>query len=160
MAIMSQRQGLGFDTGIVSDTRNVNHIVTGMLDMFGEGIRFLRDPTRGGLASVLNEVAGQTTHGLSIRQADIPIDEEVEGACEMLGLDPLLVANEGKLIAIVPPAAADDVLDAMRTHEHGRRAVRLGRIGAEHPRIVVMKTAIGGTRVIPMPIDEVLPRIC
>ena len=160
MAIMSQRQGLGFDTGIVSDTRNVNHIVTGMLDMFGEGIRFLRDPTRGGLASVLNEVAGQTTHGLSIRQADIPIDEEVEGACEMLGLDPLYVANEGIFACVADATIAEKLLAHLRTYEGASEAALIGTVTSEHPGKVVMQSRIGGKRVVSYLTGEQLPRIC
>lgn len=159
MAIMSVREGLAFESRIESDSAPLHGLVATMLRACRE-VRMLRDPTRGGVAASLNEIASLASCGIEIEEAAVPVHPHVASACEMLGLDPLLVANEGKLIAIVPPAAADDVLDAMRAHEHGRRAVRLGRIVAEHPRIVVMKTAIGGTRVIPMPIDEVLPRIC
>ena len=120
----------------------------------------LRDPTRGGVATSLNEMAVAAACGIEIDEHAVPVNPHVAAACEILGLDPLLAANEGKLLAIVPAAAAERVLAAMRAHEHGRQAVILGRIVAEHPRLVVMKTRIGGTRVLPMPIGEQLPRIC
>jgi hydrogenase expression/formation protein HypE len=120
----------------------------------------LRDPTRGGVATSLAEIATLARVGIEIDEAAIPVAPPVVAACELLGLDPLLVANEGKLLAIVPAAQADAVLAAMRAHEHGRGAVRLGRVVADHAGLVVMRTALGGTRVVPMPIGEQLPRIC
>jgi hydrogenase expression/formation protein HypE len=123
-------------------------------------IRLLRDPTRGGVAASLHEIATPANLGIEIDEAAVPVRPAVAAACEILGLDPLLVANEGKLLAIVPAAAADEVLAAMRAHPRGHDAVALGRIVAAHPRLVVMRTTIGGTRVIPFPLGEQLPRIC
>jgi hydrogenase expression/formation protein HypE len=159
MAIMSVREGLEFDSAIVSDSAPLHGLVAAMLATC-PAIRMLRDPTRGGVATSLNEIAAQVNIGIEIDERAIPVHPPVAAACEILGLDPLLVANEGKLLAIVPAGSAAGVLAAMRLHEHGKDAVALGRIVAEHPRLVVMKTAIGGTRVIPMPIGEQLPRIC
>ncbi len=159
MAIMSVREGLAFESHIESDTAPLHGLVAAMLEACVD-IRMLRDPTRGGVATSLNEIAGVAACGIEIDEAAVPVHDHVASACEILGLDPLLVANEGKLLAIVPAEAAERVLAAMRAHEHGRRSVALGRVVAEHPRMVVMRTAVGGTRVIPMPIGEQLPRIC
>ena len=159
MAIMSVREGLAFESQIKSDTAPLHGLVAAMLEVCPD-IRMLRDPTRGGVATSLNEIAGLADCGIEIDELAVPVHDQVAGACEILGLDPLLVANEGRLLAIVPTEAAAHVLAAMRAHEHGRGAVVLGRIVAEHPRRVVMKTAIGSTRVIPMPIGVQLPRIC
>lgn len=159
MAVMSVREGLEFDAPIRSDSAPLHGLVAAMLAACPT-IRMLRDPTRGGVSTSLNEIAALAQCGIEIDEHAVPVSPHVAAACEILGLDPLLVANEGKLLAIVPAAAADRVLAAMRSHEHGKAAVALGRVVAEHPRLVVMKTAIGGTRVIPMPIGEQLPRIC
>jgi hydrogenase expression/formation protein HypE len=159
MAIMSVREGLAFESQIESDTAPLHGLVAAMLEECPD-IRMLRDPTRGGVATSLNEIAGFANCGIEIDEAAVPVHAHVASACEILGLDPLLVANEGKLLAIVPAETADRVLVAMRAHEYGRQAVVLGRVVAEHPRMVVMRTAVGGTRVIPMPIGEQLPRIC
>jgi hydrogenase expression/formation protein HypE len=159
MAIMSVREGLEFDAPIASDSAPLHGLVKAMLAAC-PSIRLLRDPTRGGVATSLNEIAALGGVGIEIEERAIPVASPVAAACEILGLDPLLVANEGKLLAVVPAEAAEGVLAAMRSHEQGRQAVVLGRVVAEHPRLVVMKTAIGGTRVLPMPIGEQLPRIC
>lgn len=159
MAIMSVREGLEFDAAIASDSAPLHGLGAAMLAAC-PGIHMLRDPTRGGVVTSLNEMATLANVGIEIDERAIPVSPPVAAACEILGLDPLLVANEGKLLAVVPSAAADRVLAAMRSHEHGARAVVIGRVVAEHPRLVVMKTAIGGTRVLPMPIGEQLPRIC
>ncbi|MFN9272248.1 MAG: hydrogenase expression/formation protein HypE [Planctomycetia bacterium] len=159
MAIMSVREGLEFDAPIESDSAPLHGLVAAMLAACRD-IRMLRDPTRGGVATSLNEMAAVGNVGIEIDEHAVPVNPHVAAACEILGLDPLLVANEGKLLAIVPAAAADRVLAALRAHEHGRQAVMLGRVVAEHPRLVVMKTRVGGTRVLPMPIGEQLPRIC
>jgi hydrogenase expression/formation protein HypE len=159
LAIMSVREGLEFEAPIVSDTAALHGLVAAMLAACPE-IRLLRDPTRGGVAASLNEIAALASTGIEIDEDAVPVRPAVAAACEILGLDPLLVANEGKLLAIVPAAAADSVLAAMRAHPQGRDAVALGRIVAAHPRLVVMRTAIGGTRVIPLPLGEQLPRIC
>jgi len=159
LAVMSVREGLEFDAPIESDSAPLHGLVAAMLAVCPE-IRMLRDPTRGGVGMSLNEMAAAASCGIEIDEDAVPVNPHVAAACEILGLDPLLVANEGKLLAVVPGAAADRVLAAMRAHEHGRQALMLGRIVAEHPRLVVMKTRIGGTRVLPMPIGEQLPRIC
>jgi len=159
LAIMSVREGLEFDAAIESDTAPLHGLVADMLTAC-PAIRLLRDPTRGGVAASLHEIATLVNLGIEIDEAAVPVRPAVAAACEILGLDPLLVANEGKLLAIVPAASADGVLAAMRTHPHGRDAVALGHVVAAHPRLVVMRTAIGGTRVIPLPLGELLPRIC
>jgi hydrogenase expression/formation protein HypE len=159
MAIMSVREGLGFEAEIASDTAPLHGLVAAMLAACPD-LRMLRDPTRGGAATSLNEIAGQARLGIEVDEGAIPVAPAVASACEMLGLDPLLVANEGKLLAVVPGGAVERVLAAMRAHEHGRHAAVLGRVVERHPGMVVMKTAIGGCRVLPMPIGEQLPRIC
>jgi hydrogenase expression/formation protein HypE len=123
-------------------------------------IHVLRDPTRGGVASVLNEIAESAEVGITILEDQIPVSEEVMGACEILGFDPLYVANEGKLLAFISPTAVDKVLAAMRAHPFGKNAVIIGEIVADHPGTVIMKTHIGGSRVVDMLSGEQLPRIC
>ncbi|WP_295651046.1 hydrogenase expression/formation protein HypE [uncultured Mucilaginibacter sp.] len=160
ITIMSHRQGLQFETTISSDTRPLNKIVLQLLDGFGEHIHLLRDPTRGGLATVLNEIAKDCCMGIDIAQRDIPVEEEVYGACEMLGLDPLYVANEGLFVAIVEAKVADALLYELNDWEHGSMAAIIGEVTTEHPRQVVMKSNIGGRRVVNMLPGEQLPRIC
>ena len=160
IAIMSVRKGLEFETTILSDTVNLNHTVKNLLDQFGTDIKFLRDPTRGGVASVLNEVAELTNLGFELDQNKIPIDEQVDGACEMLGLDPLYVANEGLFIAVVSPEAAPALLSALRADPNGKNAAIIGEAGSEHPGKVIMKSRIGGRRVVNYLTGEQLPRIC
>ncbi|MFM7184853.1 MAG: hydrogenase expression/formation protein HypE [Planctomycetota bacterium] len=159
MAIMSVREGLEFEAEIASDTAPLHGLVAAMLAVCPT-VRVLRDPTRGGAATSLNEIAAAAGVGIALDEATIPVRPVVAAACEILGLDPLQVANEGKLLAVVPADAADRVLGAMRSHEHGRDAAAIGRVVDRHPRIVVMGTGIGGTRIIPMPLGEQLPRIC
>jgi hydrogenase expression/formation protein HypE len=159
IAIMSVREGLQFDASIRSDTAPLNGLVDAMLAA-SNGIHVLRDPTRGGVASVLNEIAGAAQIGMLIEEEKIPIDEAVRGACEILGLDPLYVANEGKLLAFVPPEATETVLAAMRAHPQGKDSRVIGKVVPEHPRTVVMSTRIGGGRVVDMLSGEQLPRIC
>jgi hydrogenase expression/formation protein HypE len=160
ITIMSHRQGLQFETTISSDTRPLNKIVLELLDEFGEHIHLLRDPTRGGLATVLNEIAGDAKLGIDIAQKNIPVEEEVYGACEMLGLDPLYVANEGLFIAVVDASIADSFLSRLKGWEHGGMASLIGEVTAEHTRQVIMKSNIGGRRVVNMLAGEQLPRIC
>lgn len=160
IAIMSLRKGLEFETDIVSDTTNLNHIILDLIEAFGEGIKFLRDPTRGGLASVLNEVAGLTKLGYHIEQKNIPIDEQVEGACEMLGLDPLYVANEGLLVAIVRNEIAVQVINVLHQNKSTENAAIIGTVIQEHPGKVLLKSSIGGTRIVNYLTGEQLPRIC
>lgn len=160
IAIMSLREGLEFETTINSDTRPLNNIVLSLLDNFGSDIRFLRDPTRGGVATVLNEIVAGAGFGVHINQTVIPVDEEVNGACEMLGLDPLYVANEGLFIAIVSPQIATACLDQLRQWEFGSQAAIIGQIVDDHAGQVIMTSGIGGRRVINMLAGEQLPRIC
>ncbi len=160
IAIMSKRQGLSFETDIVSDTNNLNHTILQLIENFGDAIKFLRDPTRGGLASVLNELAEQTNLGYLIEQEQLPIDEQVEGACEMLGLDPLYVANEGLFVAVVNAAIANDVLQQLQQDANGKSARIIGKVVNTHPGKVMLKSRIGGHRVVGYLTGEQLPRIC
>jgi hydrogenase expression/formation protein HypE len=160
IAIMSVREGLEFETTIESDTRPLNQMVLSLLDELGTDVRLLRDPTRGGVATVLTEIARDTALGVDIRQKDIPVDEQVDGACEILGLDPLYVANEGIFITIVAPEAAKRALSILQSAPFGHNAAIIGEITAEHPRQVVLKSSIGGKRVVNMLTGEQLPRIC
>ncbi|MFN8253834.1 MAG: hydrogenase expression/formation protein HypE [Ferruginibacter sp.] len=160
IAIMSVRKGLEFETTIKSDTVNLNHTVIKLLDQFGSDIKFMRDPTRGGIASVLNEVAELTSLGFELHQKNIPVDEQVEGACEMLGLDPLYVANEGLFIAVVKDDIADALLAALKKDENGLHAAIIGEVTADHPGRVLMQSRIGGRRVVNYLTGEQLPRIC
>ncbi len=159
IAIMSVREGLAFDTEIRSDTAPLNGLVDVILNA-GRDVHVLRDPTRGGVASVVNEIAQSSRKGILLDEAALPVGEEVRGACEILGLDPLYVANEGKLLAFVAPGAAEKVLRDMRSHPLGRDSVIIGEVVEEHPGIAVMKSTIGGTRVVDMLSGEQLPRIC
>ena len=158
IAIMSVREGLTFQTEIQSDTAPLNGMVGAMLT--SGKIHCLRDATRGGLAAVLNELAACSRVGFEFDEYKVPLRPEVNAACEMLGLDPFYVANEGKLVAIVPGLAAEQVLTAMRLHEYGRDAAIIGRVVAEHPGLVTARTSIGGMRVVDVPAGELLPRIC
>lgn len=160
MAIMSQRQGLEFESDIVSDTTNLNFIIKDLLDAFGEQIHFLRDPTRGGLSSVLSEIAEDGHLGISITESQLPLDQQVAAACEILGLDPLYVANEGVFIAIVDPAIEAAVVKLMKKDDKSKHAVCIGEITHDHPRKVVMTSQIGGKRIVSPLIGEQLPRIC
>lgn len=159
MAIMSVREGLEFETQIRTDTAALNGLVEAMLSACPD-IHVLRDPTRGGVASATNEIAKSANVGMELDENSIPIPDDVRGACEILGFDPLYVANEGKLLAFVPANAADAVLSAMRHHPHGKQSAVIGAVVAEHPGTVVMNTAIGGRRVVDMLSGEQLPRIC
>lgn len=159
MAIMSVREGLEFDTLIESDSAPLNGLVAAMLAVTPE-IHVLRDPTRGGVASTLNEIAKASKVGIAILERSLPVPAPVRSACEFLGLDPLYVANEGKLIAIVPPHVADEMLAKMRQHPLGQKATIIGQVTDQHAGMVVAKTGIGGTRVVDMMLGEQLPRIC
>ena len=159
IAIMSVREGLEFETKIESDTAPLNGLVESILDAY-EDIHVLRDPTRGGITSALSEIAQAARVGMLLDEAQIPISEEVKGACEILGLDPLYVANEGKLLTILPAAKADRVLAAMHAHPLGQAAAIIGEVTANHAGYVLMKTRVGGTRVVDMLSGEQLPRIC
>jgi hydrogenase expression/formation protein HypE len=159
IAIMSVREGLEFETRIESDTNPLNDLVASMLGA-SKQIHVLRDPTRGGVASALTEIAEKANVGISLVEGHIPLTEEVAGACEILGLDPLYVANEGKLLAFVASEEADKVLQAMQAHPLGKDSTIIGEVVAEHPRVVVMKSRIGGLRIVDMLSGEQLPRIC
>lgn len=160
IAIMSVREGLEFETDIESDSCNLNHTVKALLDEFGEAIHLLRDPTRGGVATVLNEIARDAKLGVNIFQKNIPVDEQVAGACEILGLDPLYVANEGLFISAVSSELADDFLAKLKKLEYGENAAIIGEVVESHPGQVVLTSAIGGRRVVNMLVGEQLPRIC
>lgn len=160
VAVMSRRENLAFDTDILSDTAALHDLVASMVDAAGSSIRLMRDPTRGGLAATLNEIAHQSRVGVRIEEASIPVKPQVAAACELLGLDPLFVANEGKLAAIVEPAAAESVLAAMRAHPLGKDAVRIGEVIEDDHCFVQMTTSFGGGRIIDWLSGEQLPRIC
>ena len=159
VAIMSVREGLAFEVEIASDTQPLNALVAAIVAVCPD-VRVLRDPTRGGLASALNEIASASGVGIELREETIPIPGPVHAACEMLGLDPLHVANEGKLVAIVPAASAEAVLAAMRAVPEGAEAVEIGRVVADHPSMVTMRTIVGSQRIVDMLVGEQLPRIC
>ncbi|MGF2413401.1 hydrogenase expression/formation protein HypE [Ferruginibacter sp.] len=160
IAIMSLRKGLEFETSIESDTTNLNHTIIDLIEKFGNNIKFLRDPTRGGVASVLNEIAELTQLGFAIDQKLIPVDEQVDGACEMLGLDPLYVANEGLFMAVVKNDIANDFLSALQQQPCGTNAAIIGTVTSDHPGKVILKSRIGGKRVVNYLTGEQLPRIC
>ena len=159
IAIMSVREGLGFEVEIASDTQPLNRLVAAIVEACPD-VHVLRDPTRGGLASALNEIAGASRVGIDLREETIPIPGPVRAACEMLGLDPLHVANEGKLVAIVPAASVAAVLAAMRGVAEGAEAVEIGRVVADHPSMVTVRTIVGSQRIVDMLVGEQLPRIC
>jgi hydrogenase expression/formation protein HypE len=160
MAIMSVREGLEFESQIRSDCAALNGMIADVLVVTGGAMHAMRDPTRGGLASTLNEIAAASDVGVAIDEAKVPVRVEVQSACELLGLDPVYVANEGKAVFFVAPEAADRVLDVLKAHPLGRDAARIGTVTAEHKRRLVARTAMGSNRVIAPMIGEQLPRIC
>ncbi|MFC8842272.1 hydrogenase expression/formation protein HypE [Streptomyces griseoincarnatus] len=159
VAIMSVREGLEFGVEVSSDTAPLADLVAAVLAVTPD-VHVLRDPTRGGLAASLNEIARASGTGVRLRERAIPVPDAVANACGFLGLDPLYVANEGRLVAFVPPAAAEEILAAMRAHPQGGGAALIGECVAEHPGMVVVSTGLGGTRVVDLPLGEQLPRIC
>lgn len=159
IAILSKREGLEFDGEVKSDTAALHELVAAMLTAFPD-IHAMRDPTRGGVAATLVEIASRQKLGIEVDETRIPIRDVVRGACEILGLDPLLVANEGKLIAFVPPEGSAAVLRVMHAHALGAGAAIIGRVTADRAGFVVMRTSIGGQRILDLPFGEVLPRIC
>jgi len=159
VAIMSVREGLEFGTEVRSDTRPLHELVAAMLAVTPE-IHVLRDPTRGGVATSLNEIARSSGIGIALEERALPVPDTVANACAFLGLDPLQVANEGKLLAFVPPEQADAVLAAMRAHPAGVDAVAIGSCVEDHPGMVATRTGFGATRVVDLPLGEQLPRIC
>ncbi len=160
IAIMSVREGLEFETTLESDSAPLAGLTAAALAAGGEAVHVLRDPTRGGLASALNEIAAQSRVGIRLQERDIPIGDEVRGACEILGFDPLYVANEGKMLAFVARDQAEAVLAAMKEHPLGQEAAIIGEVVAEHPGKVLLRSRVGGLRVVDMLSGEQLPRIC
>jgi hydrogenase expression/formation protein HypE len=159
IAVLSQREGLAFETQLVSDSAPLNGLVEALLAA-APYTHCLRDATRGGLAAALNELAETSQVGIEIEEAAVPVRPAVAAACEMLGFDPLTVANEGKLVAFVPPEEAEAAMAALRGHPLGQEAARIGVVTGEHPAMVLARTSIGGRRVVDMPLGELLPRIC
>jgi hydrogenase expression/formation protein HypE len=159
IAVLSQREGLKFHTPVPSDCAPLNGLVAAMLTA-STNIHCLRDPTRGGLAGTLNDFARQSQAGIIIEEEKIPVDKAVLAACELLGLDPLHIANEGKLAAVVAPGDTDTVLATMKRHQYGEKAAIIGEVVKEHPGQVIMKTSLGASRIVDIPVGELLPRIC
>lgn len=159
ITIMTQREGLQFSANLKSDTAPLNHLVRKMLSASNK-IHVLRDPTRGGVGTALNEIAVQSNVGIRLKEADIPVKPEVAGVCELLGFDPLYLANEGKLLAFVPSGHSPAVLAAMQNDPLGKNARIIGEVVADHPKRVYMQTQIGGMRIVDMLTGEQLPRIC
>jgi hydrogenase expression/formation protein HypE len=159
MAVMSQREGLRFKTTIESDCAPLNSLVADILSV-SKNIHTMRDPTRGGLATTLNEISSQSGTGIALEEDKIPVKEAVRGACEILGLDPLYAANEGKMIVIIPPEEANAVLKAMRNNKYGRESAIIGEVTGDKPGRVIMKTCLGTSRIVDMLSGELLPRIC
>lgn len=160
MSIMSVREGLEFDSKILSDTTNLNHTIINLIEEFGDKIHLVTDPTRGGVATVLKELALSSEVGIELKQNDLPIDEQVYAACELLGLDPLYVANEGLFLSFVDTTITDEFLKSLQEDKNGMNAKIIGEVVAEHPKQVIMESAIGGKRVVSMLPGEQLPRIC
>jgi hydrogenase expression/formation protein HypE len=159
MAILSVREGLEFETALVSDTAPLHELTRVMLEAV-PSVRWMRDPTRGGVSSALNELATAAQVGVRLDEQTLPIRSEVRAGCEILGLDPLYVANEGKLVAVVPPQDADRLLQVVRQHALGRDAALIGEVVAEHPGLVTIRSLVGGERVVALLSGEQLPRIC
>lgn len=157
IAVLSVRDGLEFGSEIVSDTAPLNKVIGTVLDA-GVQVSMMRDPTRGGVAATLNEIAAASGKGIAIVERDIPVAEDVKAACAFLGLDPLLVANEGRVVMFVRPADGDHALEILRRFHPG--AAMVGEVVDDHPGVVVARTGIGGTRVVDLPLGEQLPRIC
>ena len=161
MTIMTQREGLQFDSPLHSDCAPLNGLIAALLEALPAGtIHCLRDPTRGGLATALNELAGRSGVGIEIEETAIPVRDAVRAACELLGLDPLYVANEGKVVAVVAAEVAADALTLLRGHAYGRDAVAIGRVTESHPGRLVLRTSLGARRIVDMLVGEQLPRIC
>ena len=159
MAVMTSREGLSFQSRVKSDTASLNGLINTMLKV-SKNIHALRDPTRGGAATTLNEFARSSNVGISLIEENIPVKPDVKGACEILGIDPLYVANEGKLIAVASDEDSLNILAAMTNHPLGKDAVIIGEVVSNHPGMVTMKTGLGANRIVDMPVGEQLPRIC
>ena len=160
IAVASSREGIRFSTVVSSDSASLNSMVSALVGALGDQVHVLRDPTRGGLATVLNEISVQSNVGIRINEEAIPVREGVKGACELLGYDPLYLANEGKLVAIVAPEAANNALRVIRSDPLGGEAAIIGEVVRDHPRTVVMNTPLGGHRLVDRLSGEMLPRIC
>jgi len=160
ISILSVREGLEFESTIESDTQNLNFVVEALIKELGAEIKLLRDPTRGGLATILHEISQASKLGIDIQESPIPIDTQVKSACELLGLDPLYVANEGLFLSIVSADVAEKALEIMRSFPESKKAAIIGEIVADHPKQVLLRSGIGGKRVIHMMVGEQLPRIC
>jgi len=160
IAVLAARGSLGLEVAVESDTANLYPLVRALREAVGSAVHVLRDPTRGGMASALNEIAATARAGIMLNEADLPVPGPVRAACELLGFDPLYVANEGILVAMVEPAGADAALEALRCHPLGKEAARIGTVTENHPGLVGLRTAIGGTRVVDMLPGDQLPRIC
>ncbi|MEM8904900.1 MAG: hydrogenase expression/formation protein HypE [Actinomycetota bacterium] len=159
VAVMSVREGLEFGTELRSDTAPLNGLVASMLDAFTD-VHVLRDATRGGVTASLCEIASAAGIGIEYDESSVPVPPAVAAACSFLGLDAMSIANEGRLVAFVPPEGLDVVIDAMHAHDQGRGATVIGRVVDDHPGVVVARTAIGASRVVDVPLGEQLPRIC
>jgi hydrogenase expression/formation protein HypE len=160
IAIMSVRAGLEFETDIESDTTSLHRCANGLVERFGHKIHLLRDPTRGGIGTVLNEISKQVKVGMDIRETELPVDPQVAGACELLGLDPLHVANEGVFVAIVDGSISEQAVEFMSSFSESKNAVAIGEVVNDHPEQVVLESRIHGKRIVSMLIGEQLPRIC
>ena len=158
--IMAQRNELSFSGGLASDCAPLNHMIGSVIEKFPEAVNFMRDATRGGVASVLNEIVGGTSFAAKLVQAQVPVKDEVAGLCDILGLDPLYVANEGKVIFIVKEKDAEGILECIRKDSHGAEAAIIGEITEEFPGKAYIETEIGGKRMLPLQLEEQLPRIC
>jgi len=159
IAVLSVRDGFEFGSEVLSDTAPLNGLVAALLDA-GVDVHMMRDPTRGGVAAILNEIAASSDTGVEIVERSVPVPETVSAACSLLGLDPLEVANEGRLVAFVGRDDADHALEVLRADPLGVGATAIGQVVAEHAGVVVARTGIGGTRVVDLPLSEQLPRIC
>lgn len=159
VAVLSGREGLSFTADVHSDSAPLNGLVERVLSSVGQ-VHAMRDPTRGGVAAALNEIASTARVGMEIDEAAVPVRETVRGVCELLGMDPLDLPSEGRCLIFVPEAEAEAALEALRSHDLGREAARIGSVVAEHPGLVSSRTAVGGRRIVDMPSGELLPRIC
>lgn len=160
VTIMLARGDLGIDSDLVSDTASLHEVSAALLDAIGDGVRCLRDATRGGVATILNEVASASTVAVVVDESAVPVRAEVTGACELLGIDPLYVACEGRFVAVVDGARAGDALAALRAHPLGAEAAIVGRVQDDPPGLVMIKTTFGGTRIVDLLVGDPLPRIC
>ena len=160
MTIMSVREGLEFQTSLESDTQYIGDVALELIDNFGDDIKFLRDPTRGGIATVLNEIAGKLDLSIELEETSLPVLPEAKSACELLGLDPVYVANEGLFVAVVSPEVSEKVLNLMKSTSTCAGAARIGTVTADYPKKVIIKSGIGGRRIVSMLAGEQLPRIC